>query len=428
MFRSLSRAHIALFSFALVNALVAQSPAPDATIDVPTRTITNSNFQVVWNTGADSEAITKLNWMGGSNMTGALNVDACGGDGNVAYFGNSLAPPDPGAGGLVLVGGGTITPVGTTPWSAQITVPAVEVTINSNSTSCPSSAGIDVQTTYRFFRSNDSRINWFQVQRVFDFTATTFPHDFRPYLPRLLMGSGYTQVIYPIANNELAIMNASDCDFGCTGPTSAPGAAPLDPAWDSTVGWFAINDPATGQGLVVSRVPSTNPQNTQIPAQLWIDWDAGPPSTNPSSFLLLSPANGFGGGLVTEAETLCFYDSAIWTPSVVPPVGCRNGLITLSPWILTFVGQVIATTSAPQTATLINLGTEPLPIVDIVSSGDFAQTNDCPKALAAKTACTITVSFTPSAAGIRSGSISILDERESSPQSLNLAGLGLSAQ
>ena len=99
----ISGTHIALFSFALVNALVAQSPAPDAAIDVPTRTLTNSNFQVVWNTGArDSEAITKLNWMGGSNMTGALNVDAVCGDGNVAYFGNSLAPPDPGAGGLVL--------------------------------------------------------------------------------------------------------------------------------------------------------------------------------------------------------------------------------------------------------------------------------------------------------------------------------------
>ena len=150
-------------------------------------------------------------------------------------------------------------------------------------------------------------------------------------------------------------MNASDCDFGCTGPTSAHGSAPLDPAWDSAEGWFAINDPATGQGVVVNRVPSSHPQDKPISAQLWIDWDAGPPITNPSSFLLLSPTNGFSGGLVTEVETLCFYNSAIWTPSVVPPVGCRNGLIALSPWILNFVGQLVGTTSLPQNATLTNL-------------------------------------------------------------------------
>ena len=94
-------------------------PVPDVSIDAASRTVTTSNFFVIWNTGADTEAITGLSWMGGSNLTTTYELDTCGnlGDGgNVPYFGNSWAPPDPQSGGLVLVGSGTITPPGTVPW------------------------------------------------------------------------------------------------------------------------------------------------------------------------------------------------------------------------------------------------------------------------------------------------------------------------
>ena len=122
-----------------------------------------------------------------------------------------------------------------------------EVTVNSNSTNCPpSSAGINVQTTYRFFDPRNSGVNWFGVQRVFDFTATTFAHDFRPYIARLNLGSGYTEVLYPALGGELVAMNASNCPYGCTGPVSAPGAAPLSPAWASAAGWFAVHNPKNG--------------------------------------------------------------------------------------------------------------------------------------------------------------------------------------
>ena len=222
----------------------------------------------------------------------------------------------------------------------------------------------------------------------------------------------------------------SACPEGCTGPKSAPGAAQLNPLWDSKQGWFAIHNPGTLQGMVVSRVPSTDPQGNPIAAQLWIDYD-GPSgsNSNATSFLLMNPTAGFNGGLVTEVETLCFYDSSIWTPSLVPPPACRNAPITLSPWTLTFVGQSVGSISVPQTAILANTGTASVGIVGIVSSGDFTETNNCPASLAARTACTITVTFNPSATGIRSGSVSILDDLlKSSPQTLSLAGLGLSAQ
>ena len=424
----------ALACIAIPAASIAQAQTaivPNVSIDPTTRTVTTSNFQLTWNTSVDTEAITALSWMGGANLTSTLGLDTCGGDlpGSVPYFGNSYAPPDPQVGGMALVGGGTITPPGTVPWLGQIVTPGVaQVTVNSNSTNCPpSSAGINVQTTYRFFDPGNSGVNWFGVQRVYDFTAATFAHDFRPYIPRLNIGSGYTEVVYPTTSGTLAVVNATNCGTGCTGPVSAPGAGPLSPPWASGLGWFAIRNPSTQQGVVVKRVQSANPQGNAIAAQLWIDWDAGPPATNASSFLLMNPTAGFTGGLVTEVETLCFYNSAIWTPSLIPPTGCVNAPMVLSPWTLTFDGQLVSAASPPKVAVLTNVGAVAVTIGGIVSSGDFGQANNCPASIAAGASCTIAVVFKPSAAGIRSGSVSIVDALENSPQTLSLAGLGLSA-
>jgi hypothetical protein len=269
--------------------------------------------------------------------------------------------------------------------------------------------------------------NWFGVQRVFDFTAAAFAHDFRPYIARLNLGLGYTEVRYPAPGRELVVMNASNCPGGCTGPASAPGAAPLSPAWDASQGWFAVHNPSTRQGVIVRRVPSADPQEKPIAAQLWIDVDAGG-NSNASSFLLLSPAAGFTGGLVTEAEVLCFYNSAIWTPSLAPPLGCNTPPVILTPWTLTFAGQSVGAAGSPKTATVTNIAPVAVRIGTIVSSGDFTQTNDCPATIAARSSCTIAVTFKPSAAGIRSGSVSIVDVLKDSRQSLSLAGLGLAAE
>ena len=248
-------------------------PAPEVWINPGRRLVETSNFSVTWSVGVDTEAITPLDWLGGPNLTGTLGLGTCGSGGDVQYFGNSWAPPDPQSGGLVLVGGGTITPAGTSPWAGQILASGtVEITVNSNSTNCPpSSAGINVQTTYRFFDPTSTNTNWFGIQRVFDFTTVTFPHDFRPYMARLDLGSGYTEVLYPTPGGKLATMDVSACPEGCTGPKPAPGAAQLNPLWDSKQGWFAVHNPGTLQGVVVSRVPSTDPQGNAIAAQLWID-------------------------------------------------------------------------------------------------------------------------------------------------------------
>lgn len=297
------------------------------TINPTTRTVITTNFSVTWSTSNDTEAITNITWLGGSNLTNDQGIGTCwpAAPGSVEYFGNSYAPPDPWAGGLVLVGGGTTTPPGTTAWTGQIlSSGAVQVSINSASTGCPpSSAGINVATTYSFLDPENASTDSFGVQRAFDFTTTTFAHDFRPYMARLSLSEDYTEVLYPDTSGALATVDVYSCGYGCTGPVVIPDATLLSPPWDATQNWFAIHNPNTLQGAVVSRAPSTDPQGNPIVAQLWVDNDGGS-NTNVSSFLLISPTAGFTGGSVTEVETLCFYNSSIWTPSLTPPAPCNN--------------------------------------------------------------------------------------------------------
>jgi hypothetical protein len=308
----------------LASALAfAQVPYSPAVITPAARTVATGDLLLTWNTGTDTEAITSLSWMGNPNVTNTYELNTCGNigeGGNVQYFGNGCGPPDPQVGGVVLVGGGTITPPGAIPWLGEV-LPSgtAEVTINSNSTNCPpTSQGINVQTTSRFFHPTEAGVNWFPVQRVFDFTATTFVHDLRPYIPRLNINSGYAEVFYPATTGALVGISSLQCSTGCTGLVSAPGAAQLTPPWDSSRGWFAIHNPATQRGVVVKRVQSEDPQGGLIAAQLWVDYDgpSGSYDTNASSVLLINPTQGFTGGVVSETETFCFYDSAIWTPSL----------------------------------------------------------------------------------------------------------------
>ncbi|HEV2350470.1 MAG TPA: FG-GAP-like repeat-containing protein [Terriglobia bacterium] len=102
--------------------------------------------------------------------------------------------------------------------------------------------------------------------------------------------------------------------------------------------------------------------------------------------------------------------------------------VITSPSSLTFSNQAIGTTSRAQTVTLTNTGSLDLTISSIVSSGDFTQTNNCPVSpatLAANANCTINPTFTPSAAGTRTGSVIITDNAPGSPQSVSLSGSGI---
>jgi hypothetical protein len=137
----------------------------------------------------------------------------------------------------------------------------------------------------------------------------------------------------------------------------------------------------------------------------------------------------------TRTASLSIADNAAGSPQSVALSGTGTApAVTLSPTTLTFASQTVGTTSAAQTVTLTNSGTAPLTITSIglagTNPGDYAQTNTCPispATLATAANCTISVTFTPTATGTRTASLSIADNAAGSPQNLGLTGTGATA-
>jgi uncharacterized repeat protein (TIGR03803 family) len=100
----------------------------------------------------------------------------------------------------------------------------------------------------------------------------------------------------------------------------------------------------------------------------------------------------------------------------------------VSPASLTFDNQDVGTTSLPQTVTLSNTGNWPLIVSGLVTSGDFAQTNDCGGSVAVGGSCTINVTFTPTQTATRTGTLTVTDNSNyfsGSQQTVLLAGTGI---
>jgi hypothetical protein len=105
--------------------------------------------------------------------------------------------------------------------------------------------------------------------------------------------------------------------------------------------------------------------------------------------------------------------------------------VTVLPTSLTFANQTVGTVSAPQTVAITNTGTSTLNISSIATSNsDFSQTNTCEamlNTLSVNQSCIVSVTFSPTASGTRSGSLTIQDNATGSPQSVALSGTGIAA-
>ncbi len=74
---------------------------------------------------------------------------------------------------------------------------------------------------------------------------------------------------------------------------------------------------------------------------------------------------------------------------------------------------------------LTNYGTSTMTLGTLSTTGDFSYTTKCPKkGLAAGASCGIDVTFTPTATGSRTGTLTINDSDSNSPQIVNLTGTG----
>lgn len=101
--------------------------------------------------------------------------------------------------------------------------------------------------------------------------------------------------------------------------------------------------------------------------------------------------------------------------------------LTLSPSPVTFASRAVNTTSVPVPITLTNSGTGNAALtitsVTLTGSSEFSQANSCvPGNLSPGASCTIGVTFSPTAAGNAAGTITVISNASSSPDTVQVTG------
>ncbi len=252
--------------------------------------------------------------------------------------------------------------------------------------------------------------------------------------------------------------------FGDAGiPTSAALHAPTGVALDST-GTVYIADNANNVIRKISQTSALVFQNTVVgeassPEQISV-LNIG---NQPLSLSGLAVTSNFaqvtaGGAICSSSSVLASAANCTIAVDFIPTTsGTSSGKLTLtdnslnitgtqsvaltgtgvvgavpqlsfSPSTLTFAAQAVGTSSSAQSVTLSNPGAAALNISSIqlggTNAGDFRATGTCQYVLAAKGACSISITFSPSAAGTRTASLIVVDNLPNSPQTLTITGGG----
>jgi hypothetical protein len=100
---------------------------------------------------------------------------------------------------------------------------------------------------------------------------------------------------------------------------------------------------------------------------------------------------------------------------------------TMAPGTLNFGVVGLQVSSSAQTLQLTNGSTGTLTGISIAVSGPFAESNNCGTSLGAKASCTVSVVFSPSAAGSQSGTVT-MNSMDSAPITAQLTGIGIGFQ
>jgi hypothetical protein len=218
--------------------------------------------------------------------------------------------------------------------------------------------------------------------------------------------TGYTQSNnFPTANAVQASYTGSTC-----GPNPCPDAfiTELNPqgsslAYSTYLGGSAAN---WGNGIALDSNANAYVVGT----------------TTSSDFPAISLAYQGGPGNTTELGN-----------AFVSMVEHDNAAgVALTPQKLAFGNVNLNTTSnltsldVPATVTLMNVGTVPLQVTSITTSGDFAETDNCVGTVPAGGGrCTINVTFTPTVLVAETEQLAINDNATGSPHLVTLTGTGI---
>jgi hypothetical protein len=289
------------------------------------------------------------------------------------------------------------------------------------------------------------------------------------FVTGVVEGGGFNELnpvsTFPSCNASLSAVNTFVSEINASGALAfstcfGRGAASdhgQGLALDSSGNVYAVGSGFTG-------LPLTNPiqSNSGNGAQ-------GAPyvvGINPNTSSLLF-ASYIGGGQANESDSisdiavdsagsiyLAGYDSPGLAPVPFPvfnalqplpggfsscpdnPCGAGNDAIflkiaptdapaaALAPAALTFPAQPLGVASAPSTVTIFDLGSTALTVSNVSATGDFSVQQSCATVTAAGGTCPVQVTFTPTAAGTRTGTLTITDNSAGSPRTVALTGTG----
>ena len=172
-------------------------------------------------------------------------------------------------------------------------------------------------------------------------------------------------------------------------------------SWSTLVGSAGYTfNPATGNTVGIPLPSGTSDRYLRLNFTANTGWDAAQLSE-----LEIFPGGSSGGG-----------GGGSTTPS-----------LSASASSLTFADQTVGSSSPTQTVSVTNGGGAAAAISSVATTGDFSQTNTCGSSLAPGASCTVSVSFTPTAAGNRTGSLTVASNDPAGPLTVALSGSGAAA-
>jgi hypothetical protein len=218
---------------------------------------------------------------------------------------------------------------------------------------------------------------------------------------------GYPQQVLNLTGavvNPTATLSSTSLNFG-NQPIDVTSAAQTVTITNSGVGALTIlGITVTGDFAVTNNCGTRLAQGAQCVVSV--------------TFTPTNPGTRFG--IVTIS------DNAATSPQMISLVGTGvPPTVTPSTTSLTFGSQHVGTSSAPQTVTLTNNGPGPLTVTSVAPTAEFSELDNCIGTVAASASCTISVYFTPTANGTRTGTLTINDNAVGSPQTVSLRGTGL---
>jgi hypothetical protein len=216
----------------------------------------------------------------------------------------------------------------------------------------------------------------------------------------------------------------------------------LDPNWLFGVGaiWFYADDGAmTGTVNITNNTIEDSPyeafqfigssitnvnisDNTVTNVGTYVFQDQAPGAISVSGLT----ATGVGQSGSYDCEGTAFTvtqgsGNSGWSSSVCGFPATQA--LAVSPSVLTFENQATGTTSASLPVTVLNAATAAATIDSIATSGSaFAETNNCGSSVNTQSSCTINVTFTPSASGLTTGTLTIPSNEPGSPETVTLVG------